>query len=80
MVFGGAGFLLGVFFVFALRDTSAGAAGPGQEMGGSRAPSFFSGLAYFAKKPSAWCAMAGFVAIVFVNNAYLFWAPRSSWR
>ena len=26
--------------------------------------------------PSALCATAGFVAIVFVNNAYLFWAPK----
>ncbi len=77
MAFGGAGFLLGVFFIFALRDTSATTAkavGSDNEKGG--APSFFSGLVYFAKKPSAWCAMAGFVAIVFVNNAYLFWAPK----
>ena len=31
--------------------------------------------AYFCN-PSALCATAGFVAIVFVNNAYLFWAPK----
>jgi MFS family permease len=30
---------------------------------------------YFCN-PSALCATAGFVAIVFVNNAYLFWAPK----
>lgn len=94
MVFGGAGFALGVFFIFALRDTSAEADGSDNEKGradqshpDSRTrkfddsiidshPSFFSGLVYFAKKPSAWCAMSGFVAIVFVNNAYLFWAPK----
>ena len=33
-------------------------------------------MVYFFKTPSAWLAMAGFVAIVFVNNAYLFWAPK----
>ena len=94
MVFGGAGFALGVFFIFALRDTSAEADGSDNEKGRSDQshpdsrtrkfddsiidshPSFFSGLVYFAKKPSAWCAMSGFVAIVFVNNAYLFWAPK----
>lgn len=80
MAFGGAGFALGVFFVFALRDAAparpaaAEAGGPGADA--APAPSFFSGLVYFCKKPSAWCAMAGFVAIVFVNNAYLFWAPK----
>ena len=94
MVFGGAGFALGVFFIFALRDTAAEADGSDNEKGRSDQshpdsrtrkfddsiidshPSFFSGLVYFAKKPSAWCAMSGFVAIVFVNNAYLFWAPK----
>lgn len=78
MAFGGAGFLLGVFFIFALRDTAPTAQTPHPPKlpNTQTAPSFFSGLVYFAKKPSAWCAMAGFVAIVFVNNAYLFWAPK----
>ena len=86
MAFGGAGFLLGVFFIFALRDTAPNAQTPQppkqpnaqtpKHPNTQTPPSFFSGLVYFAKKPSAWCAMAGFVAIVFVNNAYLFWAPK----
>ena len=78
MAFGGAGFLLGVFFIFALRDTAPNAQTPQtpKHPNIQTTPSFFSGLVYFAKKPSAWCAMAGFVAIVFVNNAYLFWAPK----
>ena len=86
MAFGGAGFLLGVFFIFALRDTAPTAqtpqtpkrpnSQPPKHPNTQTVPSFFSGLVYFAKKPSAWCAMAGFVAIVFVNNAYLFWAPK----
>lgn len=71
MVFGGAGFLLGVFFVFALRDT------PRQETGGAAAQTgFLDGMKYFFKTPTAIFAMCGFVAIVFVNNAYLFWAPK----
>ena len=76
MVFGGAGFALGIFFIFALRDTAPEADGSNGDSDASSRPSFFAGLVYFAKKPSAWCAMAGFVAIVFVNNAYLFWAPK----
>ena len=74
MVFGGAGFLLGLFFVFALKDgaprASIGSDGPAKK------GSFLSGVRYFFKTPTAICAMAGFVAIVFVNNAYLFWAPK----
>jgi len=79
MAFGAAGFLLGVFFIFCLRDAT-------QEMKADHSavrpstsdlrPSFFSGFKYFFKTPSAICAMAGFIAIVFVNNAYLFWAPK----
>jgi sugar phosphate permease len=70
MVFGGAGFLLGLFFVFALRDTPV--ARPGAAAGGG----LLAGVKYFFRTPTAVCAMAGFVAIVFVNNAYLFWAPK----
>ena len=35
-----------------------------------------AGLCAYFCNPSALCATAGFVAIVFVNNAYLFWAPK----
>ena len=35
-----------------------------------------AGLRAYFCNPSALCATAGFVAIVFVNNAYLFWAPK----
>ena len=74
MLFGAAGFALGVSFIWLLKDGKREAAGCGMRDGG-RVP-FLSGFAVFFKTPSAWCAMAGFVAIVFVNNAYLFWAPK----
>ncbi len=71
MVFGGAGFLLGVFFIFALRDT------PNVQSAGQSADTgFLAGMKYFFKTPTAIFAMCGFVAIVFVNHAYLFWAPK----
>jgi len=70
MLFGGAGFLLGVFFIFFLKDARA------EVPQTARAQSPLVGLRYFFSKPSALCAMAGFIAIVFVNNAYLFWAPK----
>jgi len=68
MAFGAAGFLLGLFFIFTLRDAPRPSPSP--------SPSFFAGFLCFFRTPSAICAMAGFVAIVFVNNAYLFWAPK----
>ena len=71
MVFGGAGFMLGILFIFALRDTPAAAPGDRADDSG-----FLAGMKRFFKTPTAICAMGGFVAIVFVNNAYLFWAPK----
>ena len=77
MVFGGAGFLLGVSFIWILKDVRQETKDRKGESGelGDR-PGLLSGFKVFFKCPSAWCAMAGFVAIVFVNNAYLFWAPK----
>jgi len=74
MAFGAAGFLLGVFFIFALKDGSPVPTEKRVDVGAK--PSFFAGFRYFFRTPSAICAMAGFIAIVFVNNAYLFWAPK----
>ena len=76
MVFGAAGFVLGLSFIWLLKDTpsqSNGRTSPQSEQSGD---SFLAGMSYFFRCPSAWCAMSGFVAIVFVNNAYLFWAPK----
>ncbi|MBR2837981.1 MAG: MFS transporter [Kiritimatiellae bacterium] len=72
MAFGAAGLCLGILFVFALRDK----AGDGPAGGAAPRESPLAGVRFFFSRPSATCAMAGFVAIVFVNNAYLFWAPK----
>lgn len=89
IVFGGAGFALGVIFIWALKDGSrrdSVSRSDAETQGGSgnlrasaplRENSYLaSGLRAFFCNPSALCATAGFVAIVFVNNAYLFWAPK----
>ena len=84
--FGGLGFLLGVAFVWALRDETGHSTGEtpvvpvnGQD---ARCPSKRAGRpfsqslrAYFCN-PSALLASGGFIAIVFANNAYLSWAPK----
>ena len=71
IAFGAAGFALGVAFIWALKDGAKGAA-PAK----SRDASILLSLRAYFCNPSALCATAGFVAIVFVNNAYLFWAPK----
>ena len=75
IAFGAAGCLLGIIFIWALKDGVSderervkSGEGRGHGLGESL-------RAYFCN-PSALCATAGFVAIVFVNNAYLFWAPK----
>ena len=73
MVFGGAGFALGVSFIWILKE---GKRDEGRGTRDEKRVSFLSGFAVFFKTPSAWLAMTGFIAIVFVNNAYLFWAPK----
>ena len=77
MVFGAAGFLLGISFIWLLRDVRRETEdGKGEKRETGDGPGLLSGFKFFFKCPSAWCAMTGFVAIVFVNNAYLFWAPK----
>ena len=70
VVFGASGFLLGVFFIWALKDAPA----TGEPRTANRA--ITHSLAAYFLNPSALLATAGFVAIVCVNNAYLFWAPK----
>ena len=73
IAFGLAGALLGVVFIFALKDEPRAQRVEVAKV--PRLPLKESLCAYF-RNPSALCATAGFVAIVFVNNAYLFWAPK----
>lgn len=75
VAFGTAGALLGVFFIWGLRDGDGGQPASRPAAPSAREPLAAGLRAYFCN-PSALCATAGFVAIVFVNNAYLFWAPK----
>ncbi len=93
ILFGALGALLGVVFIFALREKPGGSAGmPRPTEGGGDAlvgrtlrvsrdgqaakESLAAGLKAYFRNPSALLATCGFIAIVFVNNAYLFWAPK----
>ena len=70
--FGGLGFILGIVFIWALRD------GERIKSEGERGtcPSLSQSLrAYFCNR-SALLATAGLMAVVFANNAYLSWAPK----
>lgn len=77
--FGGLGFLLGVAFIWALKDGDKGT-----DRTQSRVPAgqhhrnstISQSLRAYFGNPSALLATAGFVAVVFANNAYLSWAPK----
>jgi sugar phosphate permease len=82
VAFGSLGFLLGVAFVWALKDGTSGTEGTKRTEGGNPTISQFhnptisqSLRAYFCN-PSALLATTGLVALVFANNAYLSWAPK----
>ena len=75
IAFGAAGCALGVSFIWALRDGTNSCTNQRTQLSTSIFRLSTSLRAYFCN-PSALCATAGFVAIVFVNNAYLFWAPK----
>ena len=79
VAFGAAGVVLGLVFIWALKDGSAGApSAEAKAFEAKVAPKrrLSDSLKVYFCNPSALCATAGFVAIVFVNNAYLFWAPK----
>jgi hypothetical protein len=75
IAFGGAGRAFGGLFNLALRDRTNSCTNRRTQLSTSNFRLSTSLRAYFCN-PSALCATAGFVAIVFVNNAYLFWAPK----
>ena len=76
IAFGAAGFLLGVSFIFLLKDGGTHETQGTHETKVTEKPGLLSGYKAFFTNPSAILAMCGFIAIVFVNNAYLFWAPK----
>ncbi len=78
IAFGVAGCVLGVAFVWLLKDGMNGEQLSTTTTAASEdtRPPLSAGLRAYFCNPSALCATAGFVAIVFVNNAYLFWAPK----
>ena len=83
IAFGAAGCVLGIIFIWALKDVSrrdAETQNDSHDLRASAPPrensSLSDGLRAYFCNPSALCATTGFVAIVFVNNAYLFWAPK----
>lgn len=81
IIFGALGFLLGVVFIFCLKDSggSSGSDDSGKEAAANAKPAekppLMEGVKAFFCNPSALLATSGFIAIVLVNNAYLFWAP-----
>jgi len=102
-IFGGAGVLLGLVFVFRLKDVPReGGTGVGlrtfdklracgradarpspgsatdtrrDRMNENDKPMVWESVRALAKTPSVLLTTVGFCAIVFVNNAYVFWAP-----
>lgn len=73
-VFGGLGFMLGVAFIWALKDGERGTDIP--SLSHTSTPTISQSLRAYFCNPSALLATCGFVAIVFANNAYLSWAPK----
>lgn len=71
VAFGLAGLFLGLVFIFALKEVPRDVVAVKKD----KLPLSASFKAYFTN-PSALLATTGFIAIVWVNNVYLFWAPK----
>ena len=69
-VFGGGGIILGFVLIRRLIDEPA----PVRAAGAPRV-SFLQALGVIFRSPTALLLTAGFTAMVFVNNAYVVWAP-----
>ena len=72
VMFGAAGLLLGIAFIWLLKDGDAGPSGRRAEGAGS----LLDGFKAFFGCPSALLATTGFIAICCVNNTYITWAPK----
>ncbi len=78
IVFGAAGMMLGIAFVWLLKEGAGatdGRAAPCRVRERARRP-FSQSLRAFFCCPTLILNAVGFVAIVFANNAYLSWAPK----
>jgi len=71
-VFGACGIVLGLIFIWRLRDAVAETA----HETGDRQPSFVSAWGVFFRTKTALLLTVGCAAIIFVNNAYVVWAPE----
>lgn len=72
-VFGSAGILLGVVFLFRLKDSPRDAVEHDDPANTKIKP--LDALGIIFRTPTARLLTVGFTAMVFVNNAYLVWAP-----
>lgn len=73
-VFGGCGILLGVVFIFRLKDSPDPS--PAGEMPPPGLQGLRHGLGVIFRIPTALMLTIGLTAIVFVNNAFMVWAPE----
>lgn len=73
-VFGAIGIILGIVFIFRLRDAPQ-TEGRSDAVAETAKPGIGEALRVLLHTPSALLLTAGFCAIVFVNNAYVVWAP-----
>ena len=77
--FGGLGFLLGVVFVWGLKERppcEADVQSQSKALATATRPPVAKAIRAFLMNPAALCAMGGYIAIVFTNNAYMSWAPK----
>ncbi|MFA6561300.1 MAG: MFS transporter [Verrucomicrobiia bacterium] len=73
-VFGGCGILLGIIFIFRLRDTPDPT--PTDPAHAPGIPAMLRALGVIFRIPTALMLTTGLTAIVFVNNAFMVWAPE----
>lgn len=73
-VFGGCGILLGIIFIFRLRDSPDPMPADASQAPGVRG--LLQALGVVFRIPTALLLTVGLTAIVFVNNAFMVWAPE----
>lgn len=73
-VFGGCGILLGLVFVFRLKDSPEPT--PADAGKAEREVSLLTALGVVFRVPSALMVALGLTAIVFVNNGFIVWGPE----